>query len=182
MASNGAHVFILTGAPGSGKTTVAGLLAARTDRAVHMESDCFFHFIKAGYVEPWKPESHEQNQAVMRVVAEAAAGYAEAGYFTIIDGIISPRWFLPPPAASLDAAGFRIAYAVLRPSLLVARTRAEQRSASRLSDAAVIEQLWESFAELGPLEKHVIDNSSQSAEQTAEQLADLLRLGELTLA
>src|SRR6266536_2695847 len=89
-------VLILTGAPGSGKTTTARLLADRSERAVHVESDSFFHFIRSGYIEPWTPESHEQNRVVMRIVAEAAAGYAEAGYFTIIDGIISPRWFFEP--------------------------------------------------------------------------------------
>jgi adenylate kinase family enzyme len=82
--------LILTGAPGSGKTTVAGLLAAKSKRSVHLESDRFFHFIQAGYIEPWEPESHEQNTAVMRIVAQAAASYADAGYFTIIDGIIIP--------------------------------------------------------------------------------------------
>lgn len=82
--------MILTGAPGSGKTTVAGLLAAKSKRSVHLESDRFFHFIQAGYIEPWEPESHEQNTAVMRIVAQAAASYADAGYFTIIDGIIIP--------------------------------------------------------------------------------------------
>jgi hypothetical protein len=62
---------------------------------VHIESDRFFHFIQAGHIEPWKPESHEQNTIVMRIVAQAAAGYADAGYFTIIDGIVLPSWFLP---------------------------------------------------------------------------------------
>src|SRR5580698_6628761 len=86
-------ILILAGAPGSGKTTVAGFLAAKLRRTVHLESDRFFHFIQAGSIEPWKPEAHEQNTTVMRIVALAAAGYADAGYFTIIDGIIIPGWF-----------------------------------------------------------------------------------------
>ena len=65
-------VLILTGAPGAGKTAVARLLASRSERAAHVESDSFFHFIQSGYIEPWKPESHEQNTVVMRIVAEAA--------------------------------------------------------------------------------------------------------------
>jgi len=174
-------VLVLTGAPGSGKTTVARLLTAQATRAVHVEADCFFSFITSGYVEPWKPESHEQNKVVMRLVGEAAAGYAMAGYLTVIDGIISPGWFLEPLTTSLRAAGLEVAYAVLRPALSIATERAARREASRLNDPEVIERLWRDLADLGPLEQHAIDNSTQTAEETSNLLADRLRVGELTL-
>jgi hypothetical protein len=86
-------VLILAGVPGSGKTTVAGLLAAKSPRAVHLESDRFFQVIQAGDIEPRRREAQEQNTTVMRIVAQAAAGYADAGYFTIVDGIVIPGWF-----------------------------------------------------------------------------------------
>jgi predicted kinase len=153
---------------------VAGLLAAKSQRAVHLESDRFFHFIQAGYIEPWRPESREQNTTVMHIVAQAAAGYADAGYFTIIDGIVSPRWFLQPLRDSLSAAGHRIAYAVLRAPLAVCLARAESRTSSPLSNAALIERLWHDFADLGPLEPHVIDSGVQAADATADVLAERL--------
>jgi predicted kinase len=167
-------VLILTGAPGSGKTTVAGLLAAESERAVHLESDQFFHFIKAGHIEPWKPESHEQNRAVMEIVAQAAAGYASAGYFTIVDGIILPRWFLAPLRDSLRAAGHSVAYAVLRAPLAVCLARARMRAPERLSDPAVIERLWREFSDLGPLESNTIETGTHSAAATASMLCDQL--------
>jgi predicted kinase len=172
-------VLILTGAPGVGKTTTARLLASRSERAVHLESDSFFHFIRAGYVEPWKPESHEQNTAVMGIVAAAATGYAEAGYFTILDGIVSPRWFLEPLRDALQAADHAVAYAVLRAPLAVCVSRAADREASRIADPSIVEQLWQDFADLGPLERHAIDSDGKGAELVADEVER--RLGEGTL-
>jgi tRNA uridine 5-carbamoylmethylation protein Kti12 len=180
MATSREPVLILTGAPGSGKTTVARLLAEGRDRAVHVESDWFFHFIASGYVDPWKPESHEQNTTVMRIVGEVAVGYGRAGYWTIIDGIIIPGWFFEPLRDAIGAAGFDVAYAVLRPSLAVAVERAGSRRSSPLSEAVVVEQLWDAFSDLGALEHHAIDVGARTAEQTAEVVAERLKAGALT--
>jgi tRNA uridine 5-carbamoylmethylation protein Kti12 len=152
-----APVLIVTGPPGVGKTTVADILAAGSDLAVHLESDAFFRFIRAGYVEPWKPESHGQNQVLMRIVGEAAAGYAEAGYFTVIDEIVIPGWFLEPLRDVLRGAGQEVAYAVLRAPLSVCIERARDRERDPLSKPEVIEQLWRSFADLGELERNAVD-------------------------
>jgi energy-coupling factor transporter ATP-binding protein EcfA2 len=97
-------VLILTGPPGSGKTTVARLLTVAHERAVHLESDVFFHFITSGFIAPWTDESNSQNTVVMDAVAAAGATYARAGYFTVIDGIFGPRWFFPP-SATLSLVG-----------------------------------------------------------------------------
>jgi predicted kinase len=172
-------VLILTGPPGAGKTSVARLLAERSERAVHLESDRFFQFIRSGYVEPWKSESRAQNEVVMRIVAAAAAAYASAGYFTIIDGIVLPRFFLEPLRDALREKGHEVAYAVMRAPLPVCLSRAEARDTQPLADAAVVEQLWRDFADLGDLERHAVDLASEDAGEAAELVAARLRDGSL---
>jgi predicted kinase len=180
-ASGDKPILILTGPPGVGKTNVAEILAERSARAVHLESDVFFRFVRSGYVEPWKPESHEQNRTVMGIAAQAASGYAAAGYFTIVDGIVIPGWFLEPLRDVLHGAGHRVAYAVLRAPLSVCRARARAREREPLDESGVIERLWQDFADLGDLEPNALEVGERSPEETADLLARLLEEGTLTV-
>jgi len=55
-------LVILTGSPGSGKTTVDGLVARRHPRSVHLHTDDFWHFIARSAVPPSEPGADEPNQ------------------------------------------------------------------------------------------------------------------------
>jgi predicted kinase len=175
------QILIVTGPPGVGKTTAADILATRSPRAVHLESDAFFRFIRSGYVEPWKPESHEQNRTVMRIVARAASEYTAAGYLTIVDGIVIPGWFLGPLRDALHDAGHRVACAVLRAPLSVCGARAQARAGEPLGDREAIEQLWRSFSDLGDLERHALDVGDLSPEEIADSLERQLADGLLAV-
>lgn len=176
-----APVLVLTGPPGAGKTTVARLLANRTRLGVHLEADTFFHFVAAGYVEPWRPQSHAQNVTVMGAVAAAAASYADGGYETTIEGIVIPRWFLAPLRAALEQRGHAVRYAVLRPTLEACRARVARRGGRELSDPDVIQRLWDEFADLGSLERNVIAAGDGDAQAAADAVHARLQDGTLTI-
>jgi predicted kinase len=168
-------VLILTGAPGTGKTTTASILAARAPVAVHLETDAFFRFIRSGYIEPWKPESQAQNQVAMGVASEAAAAYAAAGYFTVVEGIVFPRWFLMPLRDALRKAGFRVVYVVLQAPLPVCLGRLERRDDA--VDPEAMTKIWTEFEDLGEFGSHAVDVSECSAEEAANTLEQVLAAG-----
>ena len=152
-----------------GKSTTARLLARQSERAVHLEADRFFTFIESGFLEPWKAESHAQNETVMRIVGDAAAAYAGAGYLTIVEGIVIPCWFLGPLSGALRAAGHSVAYAVLRAPLELCLARRDE------IDAGVVEGIWAQFEDLGGLEPHAIDVAEATPDAVVRQLTDGLQ-------
>jgi predicted kinase len=170
-------VLILTGPPGVGKSSAAAILADRAAAGVHLESDIFFRFVRGGYVEPWKPESHEQNEVVMRIVGEAAAGYAAAGYFTVIDGIVLPRWFLAPLRDVLREAGHEVAYVVLRAPLSLCEERVGNREAIPLAEPEVVSNMWSQFEDLGEFESNALDVSDMTSNEVADAIERLLASG-----
>ena len=176
-------ILILTGPPGSGKTTVADLLAGRIERAVHLESDALWHWIRNGYVEPWAADAHLQNETTLRAAAQAASVFASAGYFTVFDGIVGPRWFFEPVRDWLHELGHQLAYVILRPPLDVCLERStgrltEARHAGALADPEPIRQLWHGFEDIGELEDHVIENDRQAPVETAAEIWSRVEAGQ----
>lgn len=164
-------ILVVTGPPGVGKTSVSRALARRYDRAVHLEADAFFHFIQAGLVPPWQPESHEQDAFVVGLVADAAIAYAGQGYRTVVEGILAPGWFLRPVLEQLRSAGHQISCVILDAPLEVCRARLAGRADPHLPDEAVVARLWNGFRELGDVDCQVIDTSSLDPAQAAGRIA-----------
>jgi gluconate kinase len=169
-------LIVLTGPPGAGKSTVGRLLAKGWERAVHLHTDDFYAWIASGYIEPWRPESRDQNVTIMEGIAGVADRFATGGYTVIVDGIVGP-WFLDP----FRALERDVTYVVLRPALEAAEQRAKARGEHPLKDLAVVGQMHAAFSDLGELETHVIDSTSLTPDQTVDEIRRHLDRGSLTL-
>ena len=88
---SGACIFIISGVPGAGKTTVARLLANSFQRGVHIESDRLQEFIVAGAVWPDEgPEEEWRRQLRLRTrnVCLLADSFYEADFIPVIDDVV----------------------------------------------------------------------------------------------
>ncbi len=160
-------LMIVTGPPGAGKSTVAGLVARGAPQpTVHMHTDTFYLWIRSGFVLPYLPEAERQNEVVSTVAVAAARGYASGGYDVVLDGILGP-WALQPFRDAAAHDGLPLSYVVLRPSLEVALARATAREGGALTEVEPITGLYGAFADLGELEHCAIDSSEQTPEETA---------------
>jgi len=167
-------VIVLTGAPGSGKTTTAELLAKSAERTVHIEADWFWSVVKNGKVDPWLREAEQQNKVALEAAAHAAVCYAKGGYRVILEGIIGP-WFADILFEVFRREQVASYYIVLRPTLEVSLQRIKQRE-NGLKEIEVVEQLWVELGDLGKYNGNVIDNSAMSPDETCATALEMIRI------
>ncbi|MEO5876046.1 MAG: AAA family ATPase [Streptosporangiaceae bacterium] len=162
-------VVVLTGPPGAGKSTVGRLLADSLAASVLLSADDFWDFIRKRRIPPYLPEARQQNRTVIGIVADAAFGYADAGYQVVCDGVLGP-WFIDVFRTAASARAIPLHYVVLRPDQNTVLSRATGRGEGALTDPEPIRSLYRQFAELGALEGHVLDSTRLTSQVTAETI------------
>lgn len=165
------EVVVISGPPGSGKSTISALLAADSERSVHLECDWLYRSIRSGFVAPHVPEAHSQNTAVIDVATDAAAGFAEAGYGVVLDGGVDP-WFIDRVARRLAARSLSVRYLVLRTEAEMMLERVRRRD--NTDEVSGAETLVDRFSALGEFERHVVA-SGDDVRQVLDRCRHALR-------
>ncbi|MCP2267304.1 AAA family ATPase [Promicromonospora thailandica] len=136
------RLLLVTGPPGSGKSTVTAALADLWEPSVLVEGDAFFAFLRRGAISPWLPESHAQNDTTTRAAAAAAGTFAAGGMVVVYDGVVGP-WFLPGFAA---ATGVDVLdYVVLLPPVETCLHRVATRAGHGFTDLDAARHMHEDF-------------------------------------
>lgn len=172
-------LLVITGPPGAGKSTVARMIAAAAKRSVLVEGDAFFGFVASGAIEPWLPDSHEQNEVVTQAAASAAGRFARGGFSTVYDGVVGP-WFLPTFAAATGLE--RLDYVLLLPPVDTCAARVQGRLNHGFSDEAATRRMHAEFSAAQIPMRHVLPLAGEDATGVAKRITVALERGDLAYA
>lgn len=171
-------IFILTGAPASGKTSVSKALLNRFSHGVHIPVDNLRGMVVSGLSNPigsWDEETDRQFRLARDSAALIAKTYAQGSFAVAIDDVIFPDQIAHHYDTSL--ASFDVLKILLRPSVATAVNRNQDRNIGGMNDqlAQIIKPIYEHFAtfDLDALENHgwcILDTSDLSIEETVSEV------------
>jgi predicted ATPase len=170
----GSPIWLVSGVPGSGKTSVALELCRRYPKAVHLPVDDLRELVRSGLASPlnWTEETDLQFALARRSAARMARDYADAGFAAVIDDVVQE--------ADMDQitphlGQYRPRKVLLLPTLTAIKERNRRRT-NKNFDAAVLDpvatRLYPTLIE-GCRPSNgwmVIDSTHLTLEQTVDQI------------
>lgn len=173
---------MVTGPPGAGKSTVAKMLADRLPVSVVVAGDAFFGFLASGMIEPWLPESRNQNEIVATAASAATRAFVIGGYRTVFDGVLGP-WSLPLFTAALRPGIGPVDYAILLPPVEVCVERVASRIDHGFRDEPATRKMHHEFAAALTSfpDRHVFGQPADDAEVVTDAIEAAAAAGSLQL-
>ena len=171
-------LFLITGAPGAGKSVTAAALMRRFPFSLHIPVDDLREWVVSGISQPvpeFTAETGRQFRLARGAVAQVAALYADAGFAVAIDDVVHE-----PDAETCFVAPFAprtVHKILLQPTLEIALARNAPRTNKGFDTAVLAEAIRGNHHSLGEQNTSdrgwtIIDNGELNVEQTVDAILE----------
>ncbi len=166
-------ILLITGAPASGKSTIARAIAQRMEKSIHIRVDNLREMVVSGLYLPgpdsvWTAEVSQQFRLARTSAIQIALTYAQDNYTAILDDVCIPEHFAEDYAALSEYP--RVTRILLKPSQEVILQRLAERNGAFDQILAQFIPWVYACMEMIPVNSwHVLDSSQWGVEGTVEQ-------------
>jgi protein tyrosine phosphatase (PTP) superfamily phosphohydrolase (DUF442 family)/predicted kinase len=178
MAHSELSLFLITGAPGTGKSTAAAALMRRFPFGLHIPVDDLREWVVSGISQPvpeFTEETGRQFRLARSAAAQVAALYADAGFAVALDDVIHE----PDAEVCFTAllAPRAIHKILLQPTLEIALARNATRTNKDFDTAMLADAVLGNHGSLGEQNRvdlgwTVIDNGALNVDQTVDAILE----------
>nr|WSX72956.1 zeta toxin family protein [Streptomyces sp. NBC_00899]WSX80977.1 zeta toxin family protein [Streptomyces sp. NBC_00899] len=162
-------VYLLTGIPAAGKSTIAQLLAQRLPQSVHVRGDRFRRMVVNGRAEMTADPTEEavrQLRLRHRLTATVVDGYFDAG-FTVVAQDVILGGHLAEMIGDIRSRPLHVIALAPRPSAVAARDAARAKTAYA---AWAVDPLDHALRQETPRVGLWLDTSDQTPAQTVDEI------------
>lgn len=160
------YLYIITGPPGVGKSTVSKVLAEKKEKSALIEGDDIYHLVCGGYAKPWLEGNHLE--VFWENCIDLIKNFLNRGYDVIFNYICTPE-DIECLKNKIENTEIKLSILVVDEETIIKRDKMRQIDC-QMGERSVL--LLNEFKAMGYSKKYYLDTTFLNVEETVNEIIE----------